>query len=256
MNAAATMRLSVQRASDRFGGVSPRAGAALLGAALIAGCSPQAGGDPTLNEEMAAIAEHRAPVAAKVFADRWQQMFGNPQAVIAAANDLGFLVDAYAKAGDAYRADGAAQVAPRPGAAMTIASDFAAVGRDAKRIDSIVFVFDITRQGKVDERAERELLKIPRRFLRGFLQRFQLGPDDRLIAGVVAPKSVAFDDHGAKIAVSETAIPGGSGAGSHHIVVTFTRAGAKLAPAPTPDLDSADALADNAAQGQTSSARK
>lgn len=246
----------VRHASDRFGGVSARAGLALLGALALAGCSGQAGGDPNLNEEMAAIAEQRPPVPAKVFTDRWRQMFANPQAVIAAANDLGFLVDAYVKAGNVYRADGTAQAAPRLNAPMSIVSDFAAVGRDPKQIDSIVFVFDITRHGKIDERAERELLKIPRRFLRGFLQRFQLNPDDRLIAGVVAPKSVAFDDHGAKIAVTDTLVPGGSGAGSHHIVVSFTRAGAPVAAAPTPDLDSADATADKGAQGQTSSTRK
>jgi hypothetical protein len=242
-------------APDAIGGVVLRVGV-MAGAALLAGCGGQAGDTSALNEEMAAIAEQRPPVPAKVFADRWRQMFANPQAVIAAANDLGFLVDAYAKAGDVYRADGTAQVAPRPGAPISIVSDFAAVGRDAKQIDSIVFVFDITRQGQVDERAERELLKIPRRFLRGFLQRFQLNPDDRLIAGVVAPKSVAFEDHGASIAVTETPVPGGSGAGSHHIVVTLTRAGAPVAAAPTPDLDSAEAPADKRAQGQTSSARK
>ncbi|MBX9814343.1 MAG: hypothetical protein A4S12_03185 [Proteobacteria bacterium SG_bin5] len=233
-----------------------RSGAILIGTLLLAGCSGQAGDTAALNEEMAAAAEQRPPVPAKVFTDRWRQMFANPQAVIAAANDLGFLVDAYAKAGETYRADGVAQVAPRPKAPFTLVSDFAAVGRDAKQIDSIVFVFDITRQGKVDERAERELLKIPRRFLRGFLQRFQLGADDRLIAGVVVPRATAFEDHGARVAVTTAPIPGGSGAGSHHIVVTFTRAGAPVAAAPVPDLDSADAPGEKAAQGSTSSARK
>lgn len=238
-----------------IGGVAVRAGVA-AGVLLLAGCGGAGGDTAALNEEMAAIAEQRPPVPAKVFADRWRQMFANPQAVIAAANDVGFLVDAYAKAANAYRADGVAQIAPRPNAPFTIVSDFAAVGRDAKQIDSIVFVFDVKRQGTADERAERELLKIPRRFLRGFLQRFQLGPDDRLLQGVVVPKSVAFDDHGAKIAVGVSPVSGGKGAGNNHIVVTFTRAGAPVAAAPTPDLDSADTLPKKGAPGQTSSARK
>lgn len=226
----------------------------LIALSLLAGCSGRAGSDAALNEEMAAIAEQRAPVPEKVFTDRWRQMFANPKAVVAAANDLGFLAGDYAAAGAQFRSDGAAQTAPRPGAPMTVVSDFAAIGSAAGQVDSIIFVFDITRRAPVDDRTEKELLKNPRRFVRGFLQRFQIGPDDRLIAGITAPKTVKFQDYGANVEVTDTKLPGGVGAGNHHLVVRLTRQGATPAAAPTPDIAPAATATDNSAQIQ--SARK
>ena len=198
----------------------------LIGApAALAGCG--GGHDATLNEEQAAAAEQRAPDPQKVLRDRWSQLFANPTAVVAAANELELASTPYQAQGAGFAAKGAVSLPREPGP-VTVKAQFGAAGKTADQIDTISFTFDVASKGKVDVRAA-DAYRYPLRLIIGFLQRFQVGTGDQLNAALRRFESAKADLPGASAVVDSQPIKGGD-ARDRRITVTFTRIGAS-APA-------------------------
>ena len=198
----------------------------IVAAAPLAGCGRAQ--DPNLNEEQAAAADQRAPNPEKVMAERWAQIFANPKAVVAAANDFPpFKIDGFKPEKNGFAARGEASYPEKPGA-VTIKALFDATGATADKVDSIRYTFDVTHKGQVDQ-AAAEIYRYPIRLVNGFLGRFQVGPGDVINSALRRRESAKADLHGTSIVVDAQPIKGGD-AKDRHITVTFTRTGAS-APA-------------------------
>lgn len=195
--------------------------------AALAGCGG-AHDKATMNEEQAAAAENRAPDREKTMRDRWAQIFANPGAVVAVANDIPPLkVSPYKAEGKGFAATGEVTLPEKP-SAVTVKARFTASGTSADRIDTITYVFDVTHQGKPDRHAA-DAYRYPVRLVNGFLQRFQVGPGDTINGALQRRESARDELHGVPIVVDARPIQGGD-ARDRHITVTFTRVGAS-APA-------------------------
>lgn len=197
----------------------------IVAAAPLAGCG--AAHDPSLNEQQAAAAQNRAPNREKVMADRWAQLFTNPAAVVAAANDFGFKADGYKASGKGYAATGKVTWPEKPNG-IAVESVFEATGPKADAIETIRFTLDVKHDAKPDERA-RDSYGYVRRLVLGFLSRFEVGPGDTINGALQRRESAKDVQHGVSIVVDANPISGGN-AKDRHITVTFTRVGAS-APA-------------------------
>ncbi|MDQ0247999.1 hypothetical protein J2W22_000046 [Sphingomonas kyeonggiensis] len=197
----------------------------IVAAAPLAGCG--AAHDPSLNEQQAAAAQNRAPDRDKVMADRWGQIFSNPAAVVAAANDFGFKVEGYKAAGKGFAATGKVTWPEEPNG-IAVESAFEATGAKADTIETIRFTFDVKHEEKLDGRA-RDSYGYVRRIVLGFLARFEVGPGDTINGALQRRESAKDVQHGVSIIVDANPIGGGN-AKDRHITVTFTRVGAS-APA-------------------------
>jgi hypothetical protein len=198
----------------------------IVAAAPLAGCGG-AHDSANLNEEQAAAAQQRAPDPEKVMAERWAQIFANPKAAVAAANDFQYKVPGYLPAGKDFEAKGAATYPEAP-KAIAIDSSFIATGAAADKLDTVVFTFDVRHKGKVD-RESAETYRVPVRVVLGFLGRFNVGPGDTILGALRRRESASAELHGVPVKVDAQPIAGGD-AKDRHITVTFTRIGAS-APA-------------------------
>ncbi|MDG2534761.1 hypothetical protein P6144_13950 [Sphingomonas sp. HITSZ_GF] len=196
----------------------------IVAAAPLAGCG--AAQDPSHNEQQAAAAAQRAPDADKVMAERWAQMFANPKAVVAAANELGYKVEVTTNKG--FDAKGGMTLPEKP-KAVTVNAGFDAQGATADALDSITFSFDAQREGTPD-RKDAEAYRFPSQLVRGFLGRFELGPGDTLNTAINQRKAVSVALPGANAEILTKPIAVGADNNDRPIIVTFTRTGAS-APA-------------------------
>lgn len=182
--------------------------------ALLSACHDHGGMNAeqlaTLNEEMLAQVQQRAPDPEKVMRDRWQAMFGNPAAVIAAANEFGFAAGDFASTGGtpAFRTAGIPWINPRAKAPIEVTGDFNATGAAKDRIDTITFTFKVVMNSEPKTKKDREALKVPKRVLGGFLSRFQLGMGDDVLRAVNTGSSATATAPGARIVVIAQPVPG------------------------------------------------
>jgi hypothetical protein len=197
----------------------------IVAAAPLAGCGHAQ--DPSHNEQQAAAVQQRAPDADKVMAERWAAMFAKPDAVIAAAKDMGLKVDGYAASGKTYAATGKAVLPEKPNG-IVVDAGFEATGPAADRVETIRFTFDVKHEAKLDRTARDSYRYVPR-IVNGFLARFEVGPGDTINAGLTRRESAKDTLHGVDAVVDAQPIKGGD-AKDRHITVTFTRTGAS-APA-------------------------
>jgi hypothetical protein len=196
----------------------------IVAAAPLAGCG--AAHDPSLNEQQAAAAAQRAPDADKVIAERWAQMFANPNGVVAAANELGYKVEVVASKG--FSAKGGMTLPEKP-KAVTVNAGFDAAGATPERIDSITFSFDARHEGTLD-RKSAEAYRYPAQLVKGFLGRFELGPGDAVNAAINRREALSVTLPGVLARIDTKPIAAGADNNDRPFIVTFTRTGAS-APA-------------------------
>lgn len=182
--------------------------------ALLSACHDDGGMNTeqlsTLNEEMLAQVQQRAPDPEKVMRDRWQAMFGNPAAVIATANEFDYAAGAYAPTGGtpAFRTAGTPWVHPGAKAPIEVTGDFNATGATRDRIDTITFTFKVIENSEPKTKKERDAIKVPKTVLGGFLSRFQLGMGDDVLRALRTGTSVTATTPGGRIVVIAQPVPG------------------------------------------------
>ncbi|WP_213981889.1 hypothetical protein [Sphingomonas sp. dw_22] len=202
-----------------------RGGALLLLPAClaVAGCGDGADthADAGLNSEMAAKANGTLLDPEKVMAERWQSVF-DPAKAVAVANEFGYRAGAYAAKDGAYGVTGTQQLLPDAKSPLTIATNFSAKGNKADRIDTIAFSFDVKQNGKVATKKERDAARIPDRIVRGFLQRFEVGPSDAVRQAVNQGTATEVELHGVTVKVAAEPLPSGKPPVDRRMTVTFT----------------------------------
>jgi len=203
----------------------------LIAFAGLAACSSNGSGSAenaanvaTMNEQQRAQAEHRAPDPDKVMSERWQALFGQPDKLVAALNDMGYKVPGYAAGTSGYTATGQ-QVLPadEKNPPATVKTNVVASGT-ADTVQTITFTFDTHVSGSPDQRRVRDILGFPRQIVNGVLQRFEVGPGDPVVSALTLFHSAKASSYGTTITVDAT--PGnGDRFADQHIVVTISRAG-------------------------------
>jgi len=178
---------------------------ATLGA--LVGCSqtPQQAPEQQSN----AVGSHLPPDAKAILAARWAAMFGNPAAVVAAANEFGYGAGAWTRSprGD-YRALGE-QALPKNAEPPLVRTSFKVVGDAARQVDAITFTFLVDRRGGLDTREARDAVNIPRRIVAGFLSRFGVSPDDAVRRAVQTGLSATMIRDRGRIVVKSAPTAGG-----------------------------------------------
>jgi hypothetical protein len=199
----------------------------LFAMALLAGCG--AGDEPGndaatagMNEIMRAQAEGRAPDRDTVYRERWASVFASPDAVIAAARDMGYDVGAYAEGRESFTTGyGTEQEYGEEDGKVAVATNFRALGTQADAVERITFTFTIT--GEPTTKGDRDTLRIPGRIVRGFLQRFEVGPDPKIQTALRDFTSASATEFGATVTVDAVPIET-TAAGETRLVVTMYRA--------------------------------
>ena len=182
--------------------------------ALLSACHDDGGMNAeqmsSLNEEMLAQVQQRAPDPEKVMRDRWQAMFNDPAAVIAAANEFDYDAGALTATGGtpAFRTDGKTWVHPVAKAPIEVTGDFNATGADKSRLDAITFTFQVVENSEPTTKKERDALKLPKTVLGGFLSRFQLGMGDDVLRALTTGSSATSTAPGGRIVVIAQPVPG------------------------------------------------
>lgn len=207
----------------------------LIAIAALAACSskPQAADNGAaaapagMNEQQQAQAEHRAPDPDTVLQERWQALFGNPDKLIAALNDMGYKVDGYTASGSGYAATGHEQTLPDDDAnpPATVKTNVVATGTAADAVRTITFTFDTHVSGSPDSDKVRDILGMPRQIINGVLQRFEVNAGDPIVAALQQFSGGTISRYGSTITVDSK--PGASAGrfADQHIVVTISRTG-------------------------------
>ena len=157
--------------------------------------------------------------------------------MVAAANEFGYKSGPFAKTGatPAFKATGIEQHFPDgTDGPINIVSTFAATSGVAGKVEAVTFTFDMRQTGPLDRKRDRDVLKIPGRVIEGFLNRFEVYPDDAIKGAVAGATSTTKIQSIAKLAVVSTPIK--EGIKSALVTVTITPAGAA---APTQPQDKA-----------------
>jgi hypothetical protein len=206
-----------------------RVAALLLTTAALAlgGCGSPASRQP-LNESQAAAAGV-APDSETVMKDRWSKLFGNPAAVIAAANEFGYKAPAYKATGGspAFLTKGTEQVLPETPGPIAVRTNFAAHGAQADHVDAVDFSFDIDVKRKPKSSREADSGRIPTRVIQGFLGRFGVGTGDEIRNAINQRRSDSRTLHGYVISVDVQSLPGSLNADSRRMLVHMAPEGAE-----------------------------
>lgn len=195
--------------------------------ALLSACHDDGGMNAeqmsSLNEEMLAQVQQRAPDPEKVMRDRWQAMFNAPAAVIAAANEFDYDAGALSPTGGtpAFRTDGKTWVHPAAKAPIEVTGDFNATGSAKDRIDAITFTFKVIENSEPQTKKERDALKVPKTVLGGFLSRFQLGMSDDILRALSTGSSATSSVSGGRIVVIAQPVPGMPTDRAKQLIVTL-----------------------------------
>ena len=177
-----------------------------------------------MNEQQLAQAEHRAPDAQKVLAERWQALFAAPDKAVAAARDLRYPVGDYAAKGAGFAAQSDVLTEPgTPDAPATVKTNVAFTGDRADHLTSIVFTFDTHVAGSPTSAKVQDVLGFPRQLIGGFLQRFEVGAGDPVIAALTQFDSASWRDHGVAISVAATPGKAAGRTADQHLTVTITQ---------------------------------
>ena len=183
--------------------------ALLLAAGLMTGCDR--GATPAAADPAPAPSAAAAKTTAdreQVLGARWSQMFADPGAVIAAANELGY--DAAPWRSDAadrgFGAEATQQIARGPNSTVRIDTRFAASGA-AHQVESIRFRFEVAISAAPKTKADRDGVKIPRKLVTGFLGRINLSPNEEVRDALMNATSVTTRQHGGRIVVDSQGSP-------------------------------------------------
>ncbi|MES2441254.1 MAG: hypothetical protein V4574_00360 [Pseudomonadota bacterium] len=214
-----------------------RLGPVLLGglaALATAGCG---GAKP----DASATANAQAPMGNalldpdKELARRWDKLFSDPAAAVAAANEFGYKAGPYAASGTTFGATGE-QLLPDAKAPVTVRTRFAATGAAAGRVDAVTFTFDISDTTRKNSAQLDKIQAYPSRIVRGFLGRFDVSAGDDARRAIQEFQSVTADRQGGGTVKVDTASIPGAGANARRITVMIFKTGA---PAPAQPLESA-----------------
>lgn len=179
--------------------------------ALSACTSAEPAAEPT------AAADPDAAAAAAARTGGWARMFAEPEQVVAAANQFGFVASPYAKASDGWRSTGQPVFVSGSAAEHPNQARFTAMGRRAEQLDTIVLTLDLT-DGDNAAAAKAQFFKV----LRDLLWQFD-APGAALIEQPIARETpVSATQRGVTYAVTRDPLAE-SGPGARRLTVTFSR---------------------------------
>lgn len=213
-----------------------RTATALIALAGLAACGQPSGeqaagaNTATMNEEQLAQHQHRAPDPQKVMTERWDAMFASPDKVVAAINEMGYQLGAYARNGGGYATTSPLLVLPKDETPpATVKTTARVAGDHADRIDTITFTFDTHVSRDADKAKVSDILGFPRQIVNGVLQRFRVGPGDAVVYALTQFDSTATNHYGTTITVNATPGKGAGRTADQHVVVTISHHAAAAA---------------------------